>query len=262
MDSSHLLRGLEQSGLNDKAAAIYTFLLETGGAYPSRIASETRINRSTVYKVLTDLSIKGLVNEIEKGKKLYYQIDRPSKLLRYTQTQATAANDRYERMKDLYPEIEGLFQMLPTKPKVLYFEGIDGVMSVYDDHIAGKKSYEMVGFADTERIQEFLPATYFKKYRQEKQRLKITTRGILPEGEGYNDYATKTYKDVRDEVRPALKFIPREKFPFRGEITIYGDSKVSVINLEGTQPSAIIIEDQSYHKMMRSIFELAWSGIN
>ena len=89
-----------------------------------------------------------------------------------------------------------------------------------------------VFFADTERIQEFLPHPYFKKYRKEKERLKITTRGILPLGAAYEDYATEAYKDVRGEARPKLKFIPQNQFPFKGEITVYGDDRVSIINLE------------------------------
>ena len=74
MENEAITRHLEKIGLNDKSALIYSTLLTMGGAYPSALADATRINRSTVYKILLDLSIKGLVTEIERSKKLYYQI--------------------------------------------------------------------------------------------------------------------------------------------------------------------------------------------
>lgn len=254
--------GLTASGFTDKAATIYSYLLSIGGAFPSKIALDTKLNRSTVYKILTELSIQGLVSEIEKGKKLYYQAERPSKLLRHMERKVAQAEDQYENVKTFYPALEGLFNTLPTKPKISYFEGVEGVMSVYDDHVSEKKAYEMVGFADTKRIQDFLPESYFKKYRQTKQHLKITTRGILPAGDDYQSYSSKTYADLDAPFKPVLKFIPTETFPFRGEITIYGDRKVSVINLESNQPTAFIIEDPAFHRMMRTMFELSWKGIS
>ncbi len=257
-----IVNGLVRSGLSQKAAMIYAYLLDEGGAFPSKVAIETRLNRSTVYKILTELSTQGLVSEVEKGKKLYYQVERPSKLLRHSERRVTQAEDQLTNLKSLYPSIEGLFSALPTKPKISYFEGIEGVMSVYDDHLSDKRSYEMLGYADTKRVREFLPEDYFKKYRQSKQRLGITTRGILPDGEDYRVYSSEIYADLDAPYKPDLKFIPEASFPFRGEITIYGDKKVSVINLEATRPSAFIIEDPAFHRMMRTMFELSWRGIN
>lgn len=257
----HVSKELERAGLTDKSARIYGYLLESGGAFPSKIALATKLNRSTVYKILTELAIQGLVSEVERGKKLYYQIERPQKLLRLAERKIEQAEDQYDRIKILYPTIEGLFETLPTKPKISYYEGTEGVMSVYDDHLAVEKPYEMVGFADTERIQTFLSPAYFKKYRQTKQKRRITTRGILPKGAGYDTYASKTYADLDKAFKPKLKFIPSNSFPFRGEITVYGERKVSIINLEHSEPTAFIVDDPTFHKMMRTMFELSWFGI-
>lgn len=260
-DITNVVAGLRKAGLSEKAATIYAYLLETGGAFPSKVASATRLNRSTVYKVLTELSIQGLVSEIEKGKKLYYQIERPGKLMRHASRRVERAEDELESLKSFFPAIEGLYGQLPSKPRISYFEGAEGVMSVYDDHLS-EKGYEMVGFADTDRIQEFLSPDYFKKYRQAKQKQKVTTRGILPDDGNARAYADETYADLDPGFRPQLRFIARERFPFRGEITAYGGTKVSVINLEKREPAAFIVEDASFNKMLRTMFELAWSGLS
>jgi len=65
------LKKLEKSGLSDKEALVYLSLLELGGAFPSKIAEYSGLNRSTVYMVLLNLSVRGLVNEIEKKNKFF-----------------------------------------------------------------------------------------------------------------------------------------------------------------------------------------------
>ncbi|TSC77770.1 MAG: Transcriptional regulator, TrmB [Parcubacteria group bacterium Gr01-1014_29] len=255
-----LISQFTKIGLSQKSALLYARLLELGGAYPSRLAEITQINRSTVYKILTDLSIKGLVNEIQKGKKLYYQVERPSKLLRYAQYQVDNANDIYDNVKRIYPEIQGLYSLLPDKPKVLYFEGVDGIMSVYDDHISQGKKYEMLWFTNTKDIIRFFPKNYFKKYRQAKEKIGITTRGILPDDEYSKKQLKEAYADVSNKIKPVVRTIPKEKFLFKGEITIYGDNKISITDVEEDHMMGLIIENNRLHQMMRMVFELAWKG--
>lgn len=73
-----LIFQLAKIGLSKKAAKIYTaLLLNSGGLYPSKLAEITKINRSTVYKVLLDLSIKELATEIIKGKKTLLSDRKP-----------------------------------------------------------------------------------------------------------------------------------------------------------------------------------------
>ena len=70
------LKKLEKTGFSDKEALVYLTLLELGGASPSKIAEYAELNRTTVYKILLNLSVRGLINEIEKRNKLFYQIYR------------------------------------------------------------------------------------------------------------------------------------------------------------------------------------------
>jgi predicted transcriptional regulator len=259
-DTQALAMRLKKTGLPEKAAIVYAHLLESGGAFPSNLAQKTRINRSTVYKILTDLSIKGLINEIQKGKKLYYQAERPAKLLRYARHQVDAAGDAYESVQKIFPELEGIYSLIPNKPRILYFEGSEGVLSIYEDHVTEQKPYEMLGIANTNEVLKFLGDTYFKKYRKMKERIGITTRGILPTGKESERYATDIYGDVSEKTRPRIRFLPKENFPFKGEITVYGTNKVSVMNLDEKYATGIVIEDETFHGLMRTIFDLAWKG--
>ena len=143
-----LLNKLEKSGLNDKEALVYLAVLELGGAFPSRIAEYTSLNRSTVYKILLNLSVRGLVNEIEKKNKLFYQIEKPHKLVRYGESKIRMAEEALDMVKNILPDIENLYGSFEERPKITYYEKEEGILQIYEDHISVKKPYEMLAWAN------------------------------------------------------------------------------------------------------------------
>lgn len=255
-----IISQLKKFGLNNKAAVVYAALFSIGGAYPSKLATITKLNRSTVYKVLLDLSIKGLVTEIEKGKKLYYQIERPRKLITFAKYNLSRAEDTIEYAKKIVPELEGLFSLTPNKPIVRFFEGIEGIISIYEDHISEKTKYEMLAFSNTAEVTKFLPKKFLINYIKAKEKIGIITRGITPNTNIDKNYTRSVYKNVNKKIWPIIHQIKTEIFPYKIELTIYGDRKVSLLKLEEQQPIGIIIEDKTFHNTMEMIFELAWIG--
>jgi len=262
MQIEQIKNNLQKVGLTDKEAVVYSTLLELGGAYPSKIAEITKINRSTVYKILLDLSIKGLINEIEKSKKNFYQIENPRRITRYVKDKVNIINDQFENAQKLIPEIEGLYNLFADKPKVLYFEGQEDVMQIYSDHLNVTKPYEMVAWANTTYLKDLLKLKFFFHYRKTKEKLGITTRGIVPDTEYDQKFVNNTYKNIgiAEKYWPFMKYIPHQDFSFQGEITVYGEDKVSIVNLNKNHFTGTIIQDKTIHNMMKMIFELSWKG--
>jgi len=254
------LEKLKKAGFTDKEALVYLSVLELGGAYPSKITEYCGLNRSTIYKILTDLSIRGLVNEIEKKNKLYYQIEKPDHIVRYTKNKIALATEQLEQVEKLIPEFEGLYSLLSNKPKVLYFENQDGIVAIYRDMLDIGKKYEMLAFSNAAEIEHVFPKKFFEEFRRTKEKLGITTRGIIPDTKADRTYNERFFAGYKKEVVPQIRFVPAEKFPFKGEITIYGTNKVAVVNLNKEYLTGIIIEDETIHNMMRMIFELSWKG--
>ena len=260
MNIDNLPVTFEKIGLSSKEALIYSTLIKLGGAFPSKIATDTGLNRSTVYKILLDLSIKGLVNEIKKQNKIYYQIEEPTKLIRFAKERVTIANDHLETVQKLIPELEGIYSLLANKPKISYFEGIDGILSIYEDHIATTKKYEMVAFANATELENVFPEKFFENYRRTKEKIGITTRGIITDSEKNATFINRMYAGFKKEIIPITKIIPVSEFPFKSELTIYRDNKVSIVNLNKEHLTGLIIEDETIYNMMRMIFELSWKG--
>jgi sugar-specific transcriptional regulator TrmB len=261
MDKNELSETFRKIGLSDKESLVYSCLLSLGGAFPSKIAEETKLNRSTVYKILLDLSIKGLVNEIKKRNKAYYQVERPDKLVRYVKTQVTIANEHVERVQKLLPDIEGLFSLIPNKPKISYFESIEGILSIYEDQINVTKKYEMLAFSNASELENVFPEKFFENYRKTKEKIGITTRGIIPNTDMDQTFTERMYAGYKKEVIPQTKQVPASEFSFKGEIVVYRENKVSIVNLNKEYLTGLIIEDITIHNMMKMIFELSWKGI-
>lgn len=255
----NLLKKLEKSGLTSKEALVYVALLELEGAYPSKVAEYTGLNRSTVYMILTQLAVKGIVNEIEKKNKQFYQLEDPKKLLKYTKSKISIIQDEIEAVEKILPDIEGLLASV-DKPKITYYEGIEGVLDIYATHINVLKPYEMLAWANVREVEELLPQNFFKGYIKTKNQKGISSRGIFPSNPVDRTFVERAYSEVRQQVLPNVRFIDENIFPYKSEITIYGEKNVSIINLGKEKLTGVIIEDETIHGMMKMIFELSWAG--
>lgn len=260
-----LEKNLNNVGLSEKEKTIYLSLFELGGrGFPSAIAKQAKLNRSTTYKVLTALSIKWLVNDVEKNKKIYYQLNKPEKLLNYIEYQNKELNKKLENIRKIAPDLASLFSSLSKAPKVIFYEGYKEVRQIYFDML-NYKNYEMLAFFNAREFQEFLSQDELKRFTKGKVDQKITMRAIVPDDKNGKVFADTTYGFMKGtKLFPSIRCIPEKLFPYDGEITMYGKDRVAIFKLNkdsiDQQVIGVVIEDEMIHKMMSSIFELAWIG--
>lgn len=258
-----IIEKLKKSGLSEKEARIYAYLLEVQGSHPSEIAAKTLINRSTCYKILESLSVKGLIAEVTKQKKIFYHIESPKKLERFARYGIELAEKSLEQAKSVIPELEGLLVMTQEKPKVTFYEGRERVIDAYLQHVEVKKGYNMVAFVNVRALSDFLPPKIFKHYIMEKERLGIIARGITSTDPYSYQFLDETHKSlVNKKIFPILKRVPYDLFPFPAEITMFDNNKVSIVKFDDKNPVGVIIEDKTIHNMMFQIFEMAWIGVD
>jgi len=246
--------------LSEKEVAVYATLVEIGGAFPSRISELAGLNRSTTYSILTSLAIKGLVSEIKRNNKIYYQIEKASNLLKYSKDRIKMAENRYKKTLKIIPELEGLISLTPNKPKIRFFEGSSEIFMVYEDHVDVTKKYEMLAWSNAGQIGKIMPKKLKQHYLVTKDRLGIKLRAIVPNSHDNLVYNDVVYKNVSKAIVPNLRFVDADDFPYMSEITIYGVDKVSIVNFNKETPVGVVIENQTIHDMMKMIFELSWNS--
>ncbi len=257
-----LVKKVEKAGLSPKEAKVYIALLELGGgAYPAALAKQTKLSRSSVYMVLMHLSVKDLVNEIKKKNKQFYQINNPKKLISLSKGKLTTVEDEIDAAKNVLPELEGLFNALEYKPKVTYYEGVEGITFVYSTHVTVESPYTMYAWANTGELEDLLSQKFLLWYRKEKERNRIKGKIILPNNIATKNFSKTIYKNIKKEYVPEMKYISTEAFPYKAEITVYDKNKVSIVTLVKGKLIGVIIEDETVSGLMRMIFNIGWENV-
>ena len=253
-----LIEKIQKIGLSDKEAKVYFYLLNSQGGYPSKVSAETKLNRSTVYKILTSLSIKGLASEIEHGKKIFYQPESLKKLERYIDYQVERAESAKESAIKIMPELAEILKN-GEHPKVSFYNTKEQVIEAYLRHVQVEKPYEMTVFANVQYIKKFLPEKVFSFYKKEKEKMGITVRAVASSNPYSYEFSKDTHSGIKKKFWPELRYIPEEIFPFSAEMTMFDNNKVSIVKFDEEKPIAIIIEDKMVHDMMNMLFEFIWN---
>jgi len=258
-----LVQKLIQSGFSEKEAMVYVSVLELKGAFPSHIAEYCGLRRSTVYNVLTTLSVRGLINEIEKKNKFFFQIEKPENILRFANNRLNQAEDSLNQIKDILPSIRNIYSTDDNLPKITYYSGEQGLFQIFNDMTAEQKPYEMLVFTNGAEFINILDENnkrFYANYMKDKEIHSITTRTIIPDTNADRQAKDIFYKDIDQKYWPVFRYLDKDKFPSASEVTIYGINKVAIVNFKKGRETGVIIEDQAIHDMMKTIFELSWDS--
>ncbi len=261
-ENQKLIFKLQKCGLTKKQTTVYLGLLELGGAFPSKVSDYVNMNRSTVYKILSDLSIKNLIVETKKRGKWFYCVEKPEKLLSHNKRRINILNKEIKSTENVLKDLNSLFSLNLQKPKIKFYEGVEGVLEVFRSHLNIEKPYEMLAVCNASKFLKFIPNKELKKYLKAKEKLEITTRGLVPDTNTdikYNNSACKN-AGVSKKTWPKLRFVSSEVFNMGSDITVYGEDKISIINFTNDKLIGIIIEDKTIHDMFKMVFNLAWKG--
>jgi len=244
-----MLAELIHLGLSTEEAKTYIAILELGGSYASNIARKAGINRATCYHTLNNLKKKGFINSFNKGKILWFNAEPP-------QVIANIQEEKFTKAKELIPQLLSIANTSALKPKIRFYEGIEGVKIIFEDILTTKD--ELLGYTNIKTLGALFK-DYFKNYCQQKIEKGIKTRNISPATENATDIINQFYPPNYDKNLVEILLVNNEEFYFENDISIY-ENKVAVVSLNPDEVMGLIIESPTLAKSMRSIFNLAWLG--
>jgi len=258
-----LIKKLTKSAFSEKEALVYVSVLELGGAFPSRIAKYAGLRRATTYDILLVLSVRGFVNEIKNKNKIFYQIEKPENILKYTKSKLQKAEESVKQIDELLPEIRNIYSSRLSPPIITYHSGERGIFDIFEDMTLKQKPYEMLVFTNGKEFVNVLNENnreFYQAYMKRKEKNGITTRTIIPDTKEDKQARDIFYKDINSRYWPDFRYIEKDRFPSASEVTIYGTNKVAIVNFKRGHETGVIIEDQAIHDMMKTIFELSWDS--
>lgn len=238
---ANLLITLQNYGLSEKEARVYLTVLELGTSIASTIARRAELNRVTTYTILEDLKMDGIVNETTKEWVKYYSVISPDILLKQLE-------QKYESFKDKVPELLALAEKFGSKPRVQFFEGLEGVKKMYNDLLTSTKE-SICSFLWLESISPKLHEYLEKQFLPQRIKLGIKAKVISHAGE-----KNKIYKSMDKKTLRETRMVKDSVFVLHHEIDIYGENKVAIVMFNHEEMSALIIHSKKFHDTLLSIF--------
>lgn len=240
-----MLAQLKKIGLSDGDARTYLAALELGEGNIKRIAQKARIKRTTLYGHIASLREQGLLKRTKIGKKNIYYAEDPHALLGHVE-------ERESIVKSVLPSLIALSGVGDKKPKVLYFEGNEGMKNVYKETLA---------FPST-AIYSWISESAFKTegkwfddyYRPQRKKKRIYTQAIVP-----NTEMTREYHAQDADGFHKTRIESSDKLVVESDILLFGGRYVALLSWE--EMIGMVIESKKIHDTLQSIFEIHWNAL-
>ncbi|MEZ4180273.1 MAG: helix-turn-helix domain-containing protein [Candidatus Doudnabacteria bacterium] len=245
---------LQNLGLSEKEAKVYTASLQLGPETAQNIAKHSKVNRATAYVQIDSLKEKGLMSEFSKGKKTFFTAEDPEILSRLMDKEQVELNFRKQKLDDLLPELSKYYVNISAeqeRPSIRFFEGSDGIAQIRKDFLR-TKNQTIYGFMDFDQVMHKLVKNQ-EDYTAERVKRKIQSRILYTRSKGEQEL------DNDPKKLRKLKFVKKTEMPFESDITIY-QNKVAIISYK-SEAVGVIIENKAFAMTMKTIFNLLWDKI-
>lgn len=235
---------LEEVGLSEKEAKVYLALLQVDRDTIPDLSKRTGVNRTTVYPVLESLQKKGLVSEVQEGKKVTYMAEPPERLETFVERQKVVFEEKAARLKDMIPQIKSIQRESGERPVVKYFEGRDGAISAYEEFYTFDPNIEEEGYFIFNRdlLRQVFTDEELQKFLDIREKKKLLPTSVYNYSQGEYPFTTKGIKRTR---------IDEKKYPIKCDISVTRDRVV--ITTLGDTVSGFLITSQDIADTIKSL---------
>ena len=94
-----IIESLRKIGFSEKEAVVYTHLIRLGAQPVSVIAERAKINRTTTYDIIENLTKKGLVSSIKKDGITHFKALDPKELVNYLEREKVEHVKKLEKQQ-------------------------------------------------------------------------------------------------------------------------------------------------------------------
>lgn len=244
--NSELISTLQMYGFSDKEAKVYLVALELGSSPASTIARNSWIKRVTVYTIIKDLKLKWAITEQQKEWVAVFSATNPSVLMQSLEA-------KYEDFKSRLPDFLAIAEKYDNnKPKVQFFEWMEGVKKMYNE-LLWSKDHIIRSFLGTHEVSEVLKSYLNKSFVPLRIAHKIKAKVILCQSPANKIYHQENKKNLIESV-----FIDHDMFHLPCWVDIHGGNKVSFIMFSEEEMSWIVVTSKKLHDTLASIFDFIW----
>lgn len=239
--SENLLASL---GLTEHQALVYEAALELGQANMQELSRKSGVKRTSIYNFIEELREKGFITETKKKKRRVYSAVHPGQLIEMEKT-------RVVELQRLLPELLAIYNKSDAKPRVTFYDGIEGTEEVYAAMLTDKQ--QIYTYEDLEYMKLGMRPIFYSTWPGERARRGIPLKAIVRDSVTAREFIKDNIKLLRQS-----KFIQSE--PLRTEINIWGD-KVALMSFQRSSPFCVLIEDKDIAATIRTAWTELWNRL-
>ncbi len=247
-ESTRVLAGL---GLSENEATLYELMLTHPRSTVQELAVRTPFPRTLLYYVLKQLMQRGLVSAKETRRCTIYIAEDPHKLYELLAKKEHESTQERAAIRDLVPQLKQMYRLAGKRPTVRTFDGIAEYEKALDDCIISSPrevlSYQALGKRRT---------ALETRESHEKRRVarKIPKKVLFFDGA----FATAELKKIQYNDFTQFRRIEESTLtPFEADVTLY-NGKIMYTSYADTEPTAVLVEDDSLFEMQESLFYSLW----
>lgn len=233
---------LDELGLKRNKGAVYLAALEIGNGTVAQIAKKARLPRTTSHEIIEFLSSQGLVSFITKGRRRIYTVEPPDKL-------KVLLKERERNLQAVLPELRSLLNTSGRRPKVRFYEGEEGVKTVFEDTLTVSEKW-LRGILSMEDLYKVPGKRFMDDYVKRRVDAEIKLHVIRSQVKEVEE----TWPTSSEENRE-LRYAPAN-FIFPMTMYLY-DNKVGIIGTD-KETFGMIIESQDFFQTQKNLFEILW----
>lgn len=254
---------LEQFGLSGNEARIYQSALKLEESSPFKIAKDTGIARTTVYTVLTDLALKGLV-ELESSTGLMKQQTKvkaknPSVLREILWLKRESLVKQEVDIVEVLPFLKAEYLKDTTNADFQFFPGSDGAKKVnFGVDGVDQDSYVFDYMTPMDVFGEKETNEGVEKSIQIQSKLKSTEYNLIsltPWSKHVLSYQVGRNPDYLNHVEH--RYLPFELSKMSVWVHVKG-SRIRIVSVKGDEVWGLIIRSQNLADSLIGIHQSLW----
>jgi sugar-specific transcriptional regulator TrmB len=236
---------LVQIGLQETEARFYLAALELGQASVRDIAAKAGISRTNAYDVFSRLLEQGLVTQLgaTANKTMLVAAEPPDQITELLDT-------RRRKLEVLLPELRSLHNRASGKPRVRFYQGLDGIKHVLDDTLTARDK-NLLGILSMRDLFEVPGRAWMDDFVRRRIEAGVFLRVIRSPVKDILNVWPQSAADLREARFASADFV------FTMTSYIY-DNKVAIISSR-RENFAMTIESEEFAVMQRNLFEVLWA---
>ncbi|HCW32179.1 MAG: transcriptional regulator TrmB [Candidatus Peregrinibacteria bacterium GW2011_GWE2_39_6] len=242
---------LKDLGFSEKEVKVYLLALKLGMQPASILAKHLKMNRVTTYVICKKLIERGVANVVTRNNIQYFTVENPEALVRYADHQRQEWGRRKKDLENYLPEFSSYLRDMSALPKVRFYEGAEGIKTVYEDTLMQGNEYPIRAFLAVDTIPKELRGFLVHDYMARLVKQKIKSEIIVTDSPEARRYLRHDKKYLRKTV-----MVSPQNFPFETEVAMYGRDRVAFISFRAGDLTGVIIENEAIHRTLCGVFEL------